>query len=122
MEKTKTKKSTASKTKVEEEGQVIVHVSYKDNCESCIRIWKSTFLFDNQNQVDSPMIHCEGISMYPVYTTIPARKEVTFTLFFKRLPKSCVSFNLVERIPEPGGFIIRNIARNNSDVYRVSLD
>ena len=40
---------------------------------------------------------------------------------FSGLPRSCTSFDLIERIPEPGGFEVRNIGRNKTDVYEVEF-
>jgi hypothetical protein len=37
------------------------------------------------------------------------------------LPKNCDSFDLIERIPEPGGFIYTNIKRNKTDVYHLVI-
>jgi hypothetical protein len=37
------------------------------------------------------------------------------------LPKKCTVFDLIEEIPEPGGFYIPNIQRNNSDVYHLEI-
>jgi hypothetical protein len=52
---------------------------------------------------------------------VPDRGTYTFLLIFAALPKSCTQFDLVEDIPEEGGFLVRNIARNKSDVYRINL-
>ena len=48
--------------------------------------------------------------------------EVNFTLIFTGLPKDCNYFDLFEKIPEPGGFLVKNIKRNNSDVYFIEID
>ncbi|WLD24801.1 hypothetical protein NU10_05330 [Flavobacterium dauae] len=52
---------------------------------------------------------------------IPFNKPLEFTLIFKGLSKSCESFDLVEIIPEEGGFEVLNINRNSSDVYYVTI-
>jgi hypothetical protein len=49
---------------------------------------------------------------------IPA---VKFTLFFAPLPKSCEFFDLLEDIPQAGGFFIQNIKRNKSDIYNLDI-
>ena len=48
-------------------------------------------------------------------------KDFWFTLVFSGLPKECESFDLKEEIPEEGGFFVKNIRRNNSDVYRIKI-
>jgi hypothetical protein len=49
-------------------------------------------------------------------------QTLIFTLVFSGLPKECKSFDLMEKIPEPGGFEIRNIRRNSTDVYHVDIE
>ena len=107
-------------TQIEEESQVIVHC-HMDCTEyaDAARIWPSTFIIDNQNGIECQLVHAEGITMYPNWTHIAQGSSLHFTLFFKGLPKSCKSFDLIEIIPQPGGFECRNIPRNNSDVYHV---
>ncbi|HEY4540729.1 MAG TPA: hypothetical protein VIG94_12080 [Faecalibacter sp.] len=107
-------------TNIEEESQVIVHC-HMDCTEfaDAARIWKSTYIIDNSTGIRYPLIHAEGITMYPHWTHIPQGSSLNFTLFFKGLPKSCKSFDLIEVIPQPGGFECRNIPRNHSDVYHV---
>lgn len=107
-------------TNIEEESQVIVHC-HMDCTEfaDAARIWKSTYIIDNATGCRYPLAHVEGITMYPNWTHIPEGSSLNFTLFFKGLPKSCKSFDLIEVIPQPGGFECRNIPRNNSDVYHV---
>ena len=67
------------------------------------------------------MNFADGISFAPHWTVIPFNRPLEFTLIFKGLPKQCTSFDLVELIPEEGGFEVRNIKRNNSDVYHVTI-
>jgi len=107
---------------VEEEGQVIVHCSYTPTVAGDkIRIWKSTFLYSKNSSHASPLVHTENISLYPVWTDLYKGKTIRFTLIFKPLPKSCTHFDLLENIPQAGGFYISNIARNEQDVYFVDL-
>jgi hypothetical protein len=37
------------------------------------------------------------------------------------LPSDCKTFTLKEEIPEPGGFEVKGIRRNKTDVYRVTV-
>ncbi len=104
----------------EEESQVIVHC-HMDCTEfaDAARIWPSTYLIDNATGIRYPMVHKENITLYPYWTHIPEGSSLNFTLFFKGLPKSCKSFDLIEVIPQPGGFECKKIPRNKDDVYYI---
>ena len=109
--------------KTEEERQVIVHCCFPASpfLGNLIRIWHSTYLFDNQSEHRSKMIHAENSSISPYWTPVPFMKDFWFTLIFSGLPKDCKSFDLKEVIPEEGGFFVESIKRNTSDVYRVKI-
>lgn len=105
-----------------EEQQVIVHCSiYANDYGDAARIWKSTYLVDKESGLTYKLLFAEGISFAPQWTLIPFNNPLEFTLIFKGLPKSCKSFDLVELIPEEGGFEVLNIKRNASDVYYVTI-
>ena len=107
---------------IEEEAQVIVHCSYfSSGYEEKIRIWKSTFLLPTGSSHRCKLLHVENISLYPEWTEIKPYKEFRFTLIFSALPKECKVFDLVESIPEPGGFEVMGIVRNGRDIYRVEV-
>ena len=106
-----------------QDGQVIVHCQYNAGEEGgLIRIWKTTFLKASDRKHTSSLVHAEGITMYPQWLMIPPHTKHVFTLIFTPLPKSVTHFNLIEEIPQEGGFEVRNIPRNASDVYRVCVD
>nr|WP_297310083.1 hypothetical protein [uncultured Flavobacterium sp.] len=106
----------------QEESQVIVHFKVKSaEDDDAARIWKTTYLIDAATGVRYPLVHAEGISYAPDWTMIPKNKPLQFTLIFKGLPKKCKLFHLIEMIPEPGGFEFRNIPRNSSDIYLVTM-
>lgn len=109
--------------KAEEERQVIVHCCFPASpfLGNLIRIWHSTYLFDNQSEHRSKLIHAENISISPYWTPVPFMKDFWFTLIFSGLPKDCKSFDLKEVIPEEGGFFVESIKRNSSDIYRVKI-
>jgi hypothetical protein len=48
-------------------------------------------------------------------------EEKRFTLCFPVLPKSWKVFDLVEKTGDNEGFVYRNIKRNDSGVYKLSL-
>ena len=105
-----------------EEKQVIVHCSiYAMDYGDAARIWKSTFLIDKATGERYELLFAEGISYAPQWTLIPINKPLEFTLIFKGLPKNCTMFDMVEIIPEAGGFEVLNINRNKSDVYYVTI-
>ena len=107
--------------KQEEEKQVIVHFTLHGGLPGdAARIWKSTYLIDVESQIRYSLLWAEGISYAPKWTLISPERPLEFTLIFKGLPKGCKIFDLLEIIPEEGGFELRNIRRNNSDVYYVS--
>ena len=120
IEKPKTKVKNSVKPKIEEESQVIVHCSIPCEFGMGVRIWKTTFLITDDGQ-KIPLVHWEGITLAPQWTRIFHNGAYNFTLIFKGLPKGCKLFTLKEEIPEPGGFVVINIPRNKTDVYRVTI-
>ena len=106
--------------KLKEESQFVIHCTYTGSIwEDKIRIWKSTFLYAHDSTHKSELIHSEGITLYPVWMPVDPGTTVKFTLIFTGLPKDCKHFDLVEKIPAPGGFIKQDIGRNNADIYSV---
>jgi hypothetical protein len=101
---------------------VYVHCYFQNKWQNMlIRIWKTTFLVDGSSGTRARLIHAENISMAPAWTQIPDGREYSFLLIFSGLPKSCKTFDLVEEISEPGGFFVRNISRNETDVYHIDV-
>lgn len=113
----------ALQTQVETEKQVIVHCCFPGTpfSDMLIRIWSSTFLIDESLGHRSSLIHHENISLFPYWTAVPPMKDYWFTLVFSGLPKASTSFDLQEVIPQEGGFLVKNIKRNATDVYRVTI-
>lgn len=111
-----------TKVDVSHESHVYVHC-YFDNTsrDMLIRIWKTTFLVDNGSGSRSKLVHVENISYAPQWTLIPDKKRFRFLLIFDALPPTCASFDLVEDIPQAGGFHIAGIIRNKTDVYHVDI-
>jgi hypothetical protein len=105
-----------------EDSFVYVHC-YFDNLgeDMLIRIWQSTFLIDNVSGARSNLIHVENISLAPQWTVIPGGVMYHFLLIFSALPKACATFDLVEDIPQPGGFLVKNIERNETDIYHIDI-
>lgn len=107
---------------VKEEAQVIIHCSYTGTMwGDKIRIWKSTFLYAKDSSHRSKLVHVENITMHPTWMNVDRGQTVNFTLIFTGLPKHCKQFDMIEKIPEAGGFVIKNIERNNSDVYLLDM-
>lgn len=104
----------------QQESQVTVHCTFTSKgLGERIRIWDSTFLICSETGHKSKLLYSENISLYPVWMDVVFGATVSFTLVFSGLPKSCGEFDLVEDIPEPGGFAEYGIKRNSSDVYYV---
>ena len=105
-----------------EDSFVYVHCYFRNKWENMlIRIWKTTFLVDRTSGLRSQLLHAENISIAPSWTQIPDGIEYSFLLIFPGLPKSCKLFDLVEEISEPGGFLVNNISRNETDVYHINI-
>jgi hypothetical protein len=67
------------------------------------------------------LLYAENISLYPEWQSVEFLKDHHFTLIFEKLPKDCTSFDLLEDIPEEGGYFIPDLERNSTDVYHVKL-
>ncbi len=111
------------KTITLEESQVIVHCSYtSEGFMDLIRIWPTTYLIDQGSDHKSELVHVENVSLAPIWTRLEYRETRVFTLIFSGLPKTCTVFDFIESVPEPNGFEIRNIQRNDADVYFVEVN
>jgi len=101
---------------------VYVHCYFQNEWkDALVRIWKTTFLVDQSTGLKSGLIHAENISIAPLWTIIPDNITHNFLLVFGALPKGCNQFDLIEEIPQPGGFCVKNIQRNHRDVYHVDI-
>ncbi|MEI6899564.1 MAG: hypothetical protein WCL00_06785 [Bacteroidota bacterium] len=109
-------------SQVEVEGVVTVHCAYHSADGEVIRIWRSTYLVEKSTGIRSKLVDALDIPFYPVRLVVPAGTTALFTLFFAPLARSCEAFDLFEDIPELGGFEIKDIQRNQTDVYHVCLD
>src|SRR5688572_30936020 len=102
-----------------EDSYVYVHCVFPIHSPGMLmRIWRTTFLKDLDSSAKSQLIHAENISFAPQWTMIPDSGTFTFLLIFSALPKTCTQFDLVEEIAQPGGFHVKSIQRNKTDVYR----
>lgn len=106
-----------------EEKQVIVHCLFdaRDMWGAKIRIWPSTFLYDVGSSHRSELVHVDNISICPQWTEVPQGKIAHFSLLFSGLPSVCSTFDLIEEIPQAGGFKVTGIKRNETDVYYVKV-
>jgi len=107
----------------QEDGQVVVHCISGGSSfyDSYIRVWPSTYLFDQNSDHSSELVHVEKISLAPEWMLVPAGTVAHYSLIFSGLPKDCVQFDLEEVMPLPGCFKAKNIRRNSADVYFVRL-
>jgi len=114
--------STETEVDVLQESHVYVHCYFNNTSKDMlIRVWRSTFLVDNASGARSALVHAENISIAPEWTLIPDKKRFRFLLIFDALPRGCASFDLLEDIPQPGGFHVSGILRNKTDVYHVDI-
>jgi len=104
------------------EKQVIIHCAFtSSHGDIGIRIWPSTFLIAKDVSHRSELVLAENIPLAPEWLNVPGGSYLNFTLIFSGLPDECRVFDLVEEIPQPGGFFISNIERNGSDVYTINM-
>jgi len=108
-------------TDIDERGQVTVHCRIDAGPGDAVRIWPSTFLVCRHTGHRSRLLHAEGIPFAPLWMPLASGSSVRFTLLFEALPRECLLFDLVEEIPEEGGFFSPAILRNDMDVYRVDV-
>ncbi len=105
-----------------EEKCTIVHCKFATKSSyNAIRIWLSTYLIEESN-IRRKLIMAFNIPLMPetIYCK-PVDGYCHFTLVFEGLSKDCISFHLLEDIPESGGFYTTIIERNKTDVYNVEV-
>ncbi len=106
-----------TETLITTERCTIVHINYYGF--SAIRIWPTTFLIQ-QNGERKKLLHAFNIAMYPDWKIVEYGHR--FTLLFEGLDRDCITFELLEDIPEPGGFHLKDFVRNDTDVYWAELN
>ena len=112
-------------SRTEEQGQVVLHFIFRNFMPwaTMIRIWPTCFLFDQDSDHVSELIHVENVTMYPTWQDVPPMTETFFTLIFTGLPKSCTRFDFEEHCTsEAGEFFCKGIERNEVDVYYLSIE
>lgn len=102
----------------DEERQTIVHCQCAVENSEAYRIWSSTYLVEHGSDRRAKLLTAFNISFAPTWTLNDGRG---FTLIFEGLSKNCRSFDLIEFIPQAGGFEVFNIPRNKTDVYHVKF-
>ncbi len=110
---------------VHEMGQVVLHFIYRSplgDYPSMIRIWPTTYLYDQHSDHVSELVHAENITYYPTWHICPPGKDQFFTLIFSGLPRACQVFDFIEKCTnEIGAFRVLNISRNSQDVYYIMM-
>lgn len=105
-----------------EEKVAIVHCTYvfpAHFAPAAIRIWPTTYLIQ-ENGMQKKLLQAFNIASFPEWKIVASGHR--FTLIFEGLDNDCKVFDLVEEIPEPGGFRFEKIPRNNTDVYHVQIE
>lgn len=115
--------SIKAKEYISHEQQVVVHCQFHHTSlyTPQLRIWPSTFLKCQSSAHVSRLLRAYNIGLYPEWLEIKPFQTHEFTLIFEGLSKECISFDLVEDIPESGGFYGSDILRNPSDVYQIAF-
>lgn len=119
-------KSTISRLKLEAQpdGHTIVHCNYVSKHKyingGWVNIFPTTYLF--HEGIYLQLQHAEQIPVAPQkhYFLSPGTIK-TFTLFFPIVPKAWTKFDLIEKTNTGDGFIYRDITRNESGVYNISI-
>ena len=102
----------------EDKGQVTIHM--RTRWGGGVRIWSSIKLLCRTTGTEAKFIHAVGLSPFPTWTRVePGGK---YTLLIEALPSNCRAFDIIEDIPQPGGFVVEDIVRNGKDVYRLGTD
>ncbi|UJP67039.1 hypothetical protein IPZ59_08880 [Mongoliitalea daihaiensis] len=112
---------TEAKVQIDVERQVIVHVVIHTGHQWWqLRIWPTTFLIPREGGDRSKLLSADNIPCFPQWLHVfgPVHR---FTLIFEGLPKDCEVFDLMEEIPQEGGFEVKGICRNQTDVYHVEI-
>ncbi|HLP37056.1 hypothetical protein [Lacibacter sp.] len=113
-------------TSIEEQGVTLLHCSYIAPpiylMGGWVCIWPTTYLVNQNNSEQVQLIHAINIPMSPERKFFSRSGErFSFTLIFPKLPDDWPVFNLHEYTADNMGFRIRNIQRNNSGVYRLTI-
>lgn len=117
MAETETEAIIQTETLTSAERQTIVHCTCNE--AGAYRIWPSTYLIEAGTGSRAKLITAFNISFAPQWTYNDGKG---FTLIFEGLSKECAVFDLIELIPQDGGFEARGIVRNNMDVYQVCFE
>jgi hypothetical protein len=107
-----------------EEGQTIVHCRYVSKTKyingGWVNIHPTTFLVREDETL--PLLHAENIPMAPGMHMFKRPGEIKhFTLIFPAIPKEWAAFSFIEECSSGGGFVVRNLTRNDSGVYNIFL-
>jgi hypothetical protein len=107
-----------------EEGQTIVHCRYVSKTKyingGWVNIHPTTFLVREDETL--PLLHAENIPMAPGMHMFKRPGEIKhFTLIFPVIPKEWAAFSFIEECSSGGGFVVRNLTRNDSGVYNIFL-
>ena len=104
-------------TQFDVERQVMVRSWYPFS--TGVRIWPNTYLRCNNTNKKAKLLYTDNVGKYPNWTQLKPNER--FLMVFEALPDQCLRFDLIEDIPEPGGFYIRMIPRDKIDVYDVPM-
>lgn len=108
-----------------EEGQTLIHCSYVSKemyvNGGWVNIYPTTIL-QSERGASITMIDAQSIPLAPqkyYFTKCGQLKQ--FTLLFPKIPADWQTFDLIEKTYSGDGFIVKQIAVNESGVYHVQL-
>ncbi len=109
---------------IHEVGQVVLHFLFESGSEDAlIRIWQTSYLYDQHSDHVSDLVHAENITYFPIWTICNANNKHYFTLIFSGLPRNCLIFDFKEDCGGKfGAFQLKSILRNKSDVYYLKIE
>jgi hypothetical protein len=88
-----------------------------------VNIYPTTYLWNRDTDEKLQLEFALDIPVAPkCYFFKQAGDIKTFSLIFPKVPPSWRSFTLVEKTPKECGFVVYDIPRNSSGVYRVDID
>jgi hypothetical protein len=113
-------------SQTKEEGATYVHCMYISPFEyvfgGWVNIWPTTFIVDAESGEKMQMSHAIGVPLNPSRHFFKrCGEQKWFTLIFPKMPKDWRQFHLIEYANGKESFQVKDIARNQTDVYKVTL-
>lgn len=110
--------------KEKEDAQTTIFCSYLSKPKyingGWVNIYPTTFLVNDNDTLS--LLHAVNIPLAPdKHHFEKAGQLKRFVLIFPAIPKNWNSFDFVESCSSGAGFVVKNVARNNSGIYEIML-